>query len=200
MSGIDIGLIIASYLMGSFSSAIVVCKLMGLPDPRSGGSGNPGATNVLRIGGKKAAIVTLLGDVLKGLIPVLVAVALQVEDLVLALVAAGAFLGHLFPVFFGFKGGKGVATAVGVLFGISWQVGLAALATWIVMALISRYSSLSAIVASTLSPIFMHMLTGSRELVAMNILLALVLLWRHAGNIRRLLAGTEGKIGQKKDA
>lgn len=200
MSGIDIGLIIASYLMGSFSSAIVVCKLMGLPDPRSGGSGNPGATNVLRIGGKKAAIVTLLGDVLKGLIPVLVAVALQVEDLVLALVAAGAFLGHLFPVFFGFKGGKGVATAVGVLLGISWLVGLAAIATWIVMALISRYSSLSAIVASILSPLYMHLLTGSKELVAMNIILALVLLWRHAGNIRRLLAGTEGKIGQKKDA
>ena len=197
MSTIDISLIIAAYLMGSFSSAIVVCKILGLPDPRSGGSGNPGATNVLRLGGKKAAIVTLLGDVLKGLIPVLVAVALQVDDLVLALVAAGAFLGHLFPVFFGFKGGKGVATAVGVLFGISWQVGLAALATWIVMALISRYSSLSAIVASVLSPLYMHLLTGSRELVAMNILLALVLLWRHAGNIRRLLDGTESRIGQK---
>jgi len=197
MSAIDITLIIAAYLMGSFSSAIVVCKILGLPDPRSGGSGNPGATNVLRLGGKKAAIVTLLGDVLKGLIPVLVAVALQVDDLVLALVAAGAFLGHLFPVFFGFKGGKGVATAVGVLFGISWQVGLAALATWIVMALISRYSSLSAIVASVLSPLYMHLLTGSRELVAMNILLALVLLWRHAGNIRRLLDGTESRIGQK---
>jgi len=198
MSAIDITLIIAGYLMGSFSSAIVVCKILGLPDPRSGGSGNPGATNVLRLGGKKAAIITLLGDVLKGLIPVLVAVALQVDDLVLALVAAGAFLGHLFPIFFGFKGGKGVATAVGVLFGISWQVGLAALATWIVMALISRYSSLSAIVASVLSPLYMHLLTGSRELVAMNILLALVLLWRHAGNIRRLLDGTESKIGQKK--
>lgn len=197
MSGIDIGLIIASYLMGSFSSAIVVCKILGLPDPRSGGSGNPGATNVLRLGGKKAAIITLLGDVLKGLIPVVVAVVLQVEDLVLALVAAGAFLGHLFPVFFGFKGGKGVATAVGVLLGISWQVGLAAIATWMVMALISRYSSLSAIVASILSPVYMHLFTGSPALVAMNFILALILLWRHAGNIKRLLAGTEGKIGQK---
>lgn len=198
MSVIDITLIIAAYLMGSFSSAIVVCKILGLPDPRSGGSGNPGATNVLRLGGKKAAIITLLGDVLKGLIPVVVAVVLlQVEDLVLALVAAGAFLGHLFPIFFGFKGGKGVATAVGVLLGISWQVGLAAIATWMVMALISRYSSLSAIVASILSPVYMHLFTGSPELVAMNFILALVLLWRHAGNIKRLLAGTEGKIGQK---
>ncbi|MBD3609360.1 MAG: glycerol-3-phosphate 1-O-acyltransferase PlsY [Gammaproteobacteria bacterium] len=198
MSAVDILLIIGAYLMGSFSSAIIVCKLWGLPDPRSGGSGNPGATNVLRLGGKKAAIITLLGDVLKGVIPVVAAVAMQVEDMVLALVAAGAFLGHLFPVFFGFKGGKGVATALGVLVAISWQVGLAVIASWLVMALISRYSSLSAIVASILSPIYMYQLVGSEILVGMNVILTAILLTRHSGNIRRLLAGTETKIGQKK--
>jgi len=197
MNLVDIALIIASYLMGSISSAIIVCKVLGLPDPRSGGSGNPGATNVLRLGGKKAALVTLIGDFLKGLIPVLVAMALKVEDQVLALVAAAAFLGHLFPVFFGFKGGKGVATALGVLMGIAWQVGLAVIATWLVVALISRYSSLSAIVASILSPFYMHLLVGSEVLVGMNVILSAVLLWRHRGNIARLLAGTETRIGKK---
>ena len=197
MNLIDIILIFAAYLMGSISSAIIVCKILGLPDPRSGGSGNPGATNVLRLGSKKGAIVTLIGDFLKGLIPVLVAVALQVDDTVLALVAAAAFLGHLFPVFFGFKGGKGVATALGVLMGIAWPVGLAVIATWLVVAFITRYSSLSAIVASILSPIYMHLLAGSEVLVGMNVILSGVLLWRHRGNIARLLAGTEGKIGKK---
>lgn len=197
MNLVDIALIVASYLMGSISSAIIVCKVLGLPDPRSGGSGNPGATNVLRLGGKKAALVTLIGDFLKGLVPVLVAMALKVEDQVLALVAAAAFLGHLFPVFFGFKGGKGVATALGVLMGIAWQVGLAVIATWLVMAFISRYSSLSAIVASILSPFYMHLLVGSEVLVGMNVILSAILLWRHRANIARLMAGTETKIGKK---
>jgi len=197
MNLVDIALIIASYLMGSISSAIIVCKVLGLPDPRSGGSGNPGATNVLRLGSKKGALVTLVGDFLKGLIPVLVAVALKVEDQVLALVAAAAFLGHLFPVFFGFKGGKGVATALGVLMGIAWQVGLAVIATWLVVAFISRYSSLSAIVASILSPFYMHLLVGSEVLVGMNVILSAILLWRHRGNIARLMAGTETRIGKK---
>jgi glycerol-3-phosphate acyltransferase PlsY len=197
MNLVDIALIIASYLMGSISSAIIVCKVLGLPDPRSGGSGNPGATNVLRLGSKKGALVTLIGDFLKGLIPVLVAAALQVDETVLALVAAAAFLGHLFPVFFGFKGGKGVATALGVLMGIAWPVGLAVIATWLVVAFVSRYSSLSAIVASILSPFYMHLLVGSEVLVGMNVILSAVLLWRHRTNIGRLLAGTEGKIGKK---
>ena len=197
MNFVDIALIIASYLMGSISSAIIVCKVLGLPDPRSGGSGNPGATNVLRLGSKKGALVTLVGDFLKGLIPVLVAVALKVEDQVLALVAAAAFLGHLFPVFFGFKGGKGVATALGVLMGIAWPVGLAVIATWLVVAFISRYSSLSAIVASILSPFYMHLLVGSEVLVGMNVILSAILLWRHRGNIARLMAGTETRIGKK---
>ncbi|MBD3671402.1 MAG: glycerol-3-phosphate 1-O-acyltransferase PlsY [Gammaproteobacteria bacterium] len=198
MTVIDIALIIASYLLGSISSAIIVCKILGLPDPRSGGSGNPGATNVLRLGGKKAALVTLAGDFLKGLIPVLVAVAMEVDDTVLALVAAAAFLGHLFPIFFGFKGGKGVATALGVLMGIAWQVGLAVIATWIVVAVITRYSSLSAIIGSVLSPLYMHLLVGSEVLVGMNVILSAILLWRHRGNISRLLRGTESKIGSKK--
>ena len=197
MNLVDIALIIASYLMGSISSAIIVCKVLGLPDPRSGGSGNPGATNVLRLGSKKGALVTLIGDFLKGLIPVLVAAALQVDETVLALVAAAAFLGHLFPVFFGFKGGKGVATALGVLMGIAWPVGLAVIATWLLVAFVSRYSSLSAIVASILSPFYMHLLVGSEVLVGMNVILSAVLLWRHRTNIGRLLAGTEGKIGKK---
>jgi len=197
MTVIDIALVIGSYLLGSISSAIIVCKVLGLPDPRSGGSGNPGATNVLRLGSKKGALVTLIGDFLKGLIPVLVAVALKVDEQVLALVAAAAFLGHLFPVFFGFKGGKGVATALGVLMGIAWPVGVAVIATWVVVAFISRYSSLSAIVASILSPFYMHLLVGSDVLVGMNVILSAVLLWRHRANIARLVAGTETRIGKK---
>lgn len=197
MTAIDIALIVASYLLGSISSAIIVCKMLGLPDPRTGGSGNPGATNVLRLGSKKGALVTLIGDFLKGLIPVLVAVMLQADELTLALVAAAAFLGHLFPLYFGFKGGKGVATALGVLMGIAWPVGLAVIATWLLVALISRYSSLSAILASILSPFYMHLLVGSPTLVGMNVILSAVLLWRHRANIARLASGTESKIGKK---
>jgi len=193
----DIIMIITAYLMGSLSAAIIVSKLMGLPDPRTDGSKNPGATNVLRLGSKKGALFTLLGDMLKGLIPVLIAHYLQMSNLVLALTAFAAFLGHLYPVFFGFKGGKGVATALGVLIGIHWLVGLLVILTWLVVALISRYSSLSALVACGLAPFYVAYFTGSEELVVMNIALSAILFWRHRGNIRKLINGTETKIGKK---
>ncbi|MBI2779906.1 MAG: glycerol-3-phosphate 1-O-acyltransferase PlsY, partial [Gammaproteobacteria bacterium] len=136
-----IPLIVFSYLLGSLSTAIIASRIMGLPDPRTQGSGNPGATNVLRLGGKKAAVLTLLGDTLKGVVPMIAASVLGMDDATLALAGIVAFLGHLYPVFFGFRGGKGVATALGVLLGMSWMVGLAALATWLLVAKISRYSS-----------------------------------------------------------
>ena len=137
---LDLSLIIAAYLLGSISSAIVVCRLMGLPDPRTQGSNNPGATNVLRIGGKKAAAITLLGDSLKGFVPVALCHLLDRPELIFALVGAAAFLGHLYPVFFGFRGGKGVATALGVQFGLGWAIGGAVAATWLFMAKVANIS------------------------------------------------------------
>ncbi|MDH5369489.1 MAG: glycerol-3-phosphate 1-O-acyltransferase PlsY, partial [Gammaproteobacteria bacterium] len=148
MEILDYTIIIASYLIGSLSSAIIVCKLMGLPDPRGEGSGNPGATNVLRFGGKKPAAITLAGDMIKGLVPVLVAKYIGISIEGIALVGLAAFLGHLYPVFFQFKGGKGVATMLGVLFGFSWWIGLATAGTWLFMAKIVKISSLSALVAT----------------------------------------------------
>lgn len=193
----DILLIIAAYLLGSLSSAIILCRLFGLPDPRSQGSGNPGATNVLRFGGRKLAALTLLGDLLKGLLPVLLAHGLGVATLTLACTGMAAFLGHLYPVFFSFRGGKGVATAVGVLFGLSWPVALAALVTWLLMTLLFRISSLSALTAATLAPLYMYLLNGHPVLVGMAGMMSLLLLWRHRTNIQRLLRGEEKKIGKK---
>lgn len=189
-------LIIGAYLLGSLSTAIILCRAFGLPDPRSQGSGNPGATNVLRFGGKKLAIFTLLGDMLKGLLPVLIARILNADAAVLAAVALAAFLGHLYPVFFGFRGGKGVATAVGVLLGLSWPVALAALLSWIIVALTSRISSLAAVTASVLTPFFMAWLNGQATYIALSSCIALLLLWRHRSNIQRLLRGEEKKFGK----
>jgi len=198
MSPLAIGLVIAAYLLGSVSSAIVVCRLLGLPDPRTQGSGNPGATNVLRVGGKKAAAVTLLGDLLKGLIAVLAAKWSGQGAPVLALAGLAAFAGHLYPVFFGFKGGKGVATALGVLFGFSWLVGLATVATWLVMAVLARISSLSALTAMALAPAYIWWLTGDRRwLVGASIVMTAVMFWRHRRNIANLLQGKESRIGHK---
>lgn len=197
MSLIDIALIAGAYLLGSLSAAIILCRLLGLPDPRTQGSGNPGATNVLRFGGKKLAALTLLGDMVKGLIPVLIARTLTADPLVLAAVAMAAFLGHLYPVFFGFKGGKGVATAVGVLFGLSWPVALAAILTWVAMAALFRISSLSALTAAVLAPFYMVWLDGRLPFIVMTAVMSLFLLWRHRANIQRLLAGEEKKIGKK---
>ena len=184
----------AGYLFGSISTAIIVCKLMGLPDPRTGGSGNPGATNVARLGGKKAAALTLIGDMLKGLIPVLIAHALQAGPTILAGTALAAFLGHLYPVFFGFRGGKGVATALGVIYGLYWPVGLLTTAIWLGMALLFRYSSLAALTAILLTPpVFMWLWPEPPVIVAMAIM-TVMLYWRHRSNISNLLSGKEGKI------
>ncbi|MDH5378663.1 MAG: glycerol-3-phosphate 1-O-acyltransferase PlsY [Gammaproteobacteria bacterium] len=193
-SAVDYVLIIAGYLFGSIATAIVVSKLMGLPDPRTLGSGNPGATNVLRHGGKKAAAITLVGDCIKGVIPVLIAKLFTDSELVIALVAGAAFLGHLYPVFFGFRGGKGVATALGVFLAVDWRVGLATLGTWILAAIVTKISSLSALLASIISPLYMWWITGSQSYLILNILLTVLLVWRHRSNIRNLLTGNEDKI------
>jgi glycerol-3-phosphate acyltransferase PlsY len=190
----DILLVVFAYLLGSLSSAIIVCKLMGLPDPRTQGSNNPGATNVLRIGGKKAAAITLVGDSLKGLIPLLVAHALGVTPLIFALTGMAAFLGHLYPLFFGFKGGKGVATALGVQFGLHWMIGGGVAAIWLFMAKVIDISSLAALVAMALAPVIVWLVWPAPELVIMQIVLTLTLFWRHRSNIRNLLSGAEGKI------
>ena len=187
-------LIFASYLIGSLSAAIITCRLMGLPDPRTQGSKNPGATNVLRHGGKKAAAITLFGDAIKGVIPVVAAQLMGAPALILAGVALAAFLGHLYPVFFNFRGGKGVATAFGVLVALAWPVGLALLATWLVMAKLFNISSLAALAAACLSPLYMWWLEPQPEFIIVSTVISLLLLWRHRSNIRNLMAGTEGKI------
>lgn len=180
-----------AYLLGSISSAIIVCRLMGLPDPRGEGSGNPGATNVLRIGGKKAAAITLVGDLLKGLIPVLLAKAFGVSEIVLLSVALAALLGHLYPLFFDFRGGKGVATGFGVLLGISWPVGLMVFATWLLAYKLFKVSSLSALSAAVLTPVYVWVVIGSFNMLVAALIMTSLLLWRHESNIRRLLAGEE---------
>ncbi|MDS4019319.1 MAG: glycerol-3-phosphate 1-O-acyltransferase PlsY [Candidatus Competibacter sp.] len=187
--------VIFGYLAGSISTAIIVCRLMGLPDPRGEGSRNPGATNVLRFGGRKAAAITLAGDFLKGVLPVLLARLAGVEETGLALTALAAFLGHLYPVFFGFEGGKGVATAFGAILGLSWPVALSALATWLTMAFVVRISSLSALAAAVLAPLFGWWFGLPSTYDAAILTMVVLLVWRHRSNIRQLLAGTEDKIG-----
>lgn len=184
----------AAYLIGSISSAIITCRLMGLPDPREQGSGNPGATNVMRFGGKKAAAITLLGDMLKGLIPVYIANALEVPLELLAMTGLAAFMGHLYPAFFSFKGGKGVATSVGVLLGFSWALGLAFMGTWLLVYKLGKISSLSALIASVLSPVYVWFIVGDAKVVAASVVMTVFLLWRHKSNIQRLLAGEEGRL------
>ncbi len=188
--------ILASYLFGSISSAVIVCKWLGLADPRMHGSKNPGATNVLRIGGKKAAIITLAGDVLKGVIPVLIAKWYGLNTLGLALVTLAAFLGHLFPVFFRFQGGKGVATAFGCLVALNYPIGLALIVTWLTVAWLFRYSSLAALVTAILAPVYTWYLTNWTYAVIV-IFISALLIFRHYQNIQNLLAGKETKIGKK---
>jgi glycerol-3-phosphate acyltransferase PlsY len=187
---------VCAYLLGSVSSAIVIARLFGLQDPRQVGSGNPGATNILRYGGKKAAILTLLGDVLKGVIPVVAAHTLGADATVLAFTLLAAFLGHVFPLFHGFKGGKGVATAFGALLALNGWVGLALAASWLVMAVTTRYSSLSAITVSLLAPLYVWWFARAPELILATAVMAALLLWRHRGNMQKLIAGTETKIGK----
>jgi glycerol-3-phosphate acyltransferase PlsY len=198
---------LAAYLIGSLSFAVIVSRVMGLKDPRTFGSKNPGATNVLRSGSKPAAIVTLLLDALKGLLPVL-AVKLWgkpygLEEGTMALVGLGAVLGHLWPVFFKFKGGKGVATFIGVVFGISWILGLGTAATWLIIALFFRYSSLASLVAGVFAPVYY--LLGNRvawyaeaSIAVALAAMAMLLAYRHRENIARLLKGTESRLGAKK--
>lgn len=195
---LDFILIFAAYLIGSLSSAIIVCKMMGLPDPRGKGSGNPGATNVLRFGGKKAAAITLAGDMLKGLIPVLVVKYMDGSVLTLVLVGFAAFLGHLYPVFFQFKGGKGVATMLGVMFGFSWWVGLATAGTWLFMAKIIRISSLSALVATALAPVYVWLWFNHLSAILVTTIMTFILFWRHRSNIQNLVKGTEDAISTDK--
>jgi len=187
---------IAGYLLGSVSSAVVVSRLMNLPDPRSEGSGNPGATNVLRLGNKAAAGLTLAGDILKGALPVLVARWLVDDPLTVALAGAGAFFGHLFPLFFGFKGGKGVATALGVFAAVSLSVAGGLALTWLVVALVLRYSSLAALVSAVSAPAWVWWILSDPVYTGLAALLALMLVLRHRANIGRLVAGTESKIGK----
>jgi acyl phosphate:glycerol-3-phosphate acyltransferase len=186
-----------AYLFGSISSAIILCRIAGYPDPRRQGSGNPGASNILRLYGKKAAAITLAGDLLKGLLPLLIGRALQVPEVILASLGVAAFLGHLYPIFFQFEGGKGVATFIGILYGLAWPAGVAFMLVWIVIAATFRYSSLSALVATALSPVLVFIMVPSYAYLTATLLMAGLIFWRHQVNIRKLLSGTERKIGSK---
>jgi len=198
----------AGYLLGSLSAAIITCKVMRLPDPRSKvmrlpdprttGSQNPGTTNVLRSGGVKAAAITLLGDMLKGLLAVVAVRYIGGDGMASSAAGLGAFLGHLYPVYFRFQGGKGVATALGVLLGLSWISGLLAIATWLAVSLSFRISSLAALMTFSLAPLYLWLLGGEEIQILVLIVMALLLFWRHRKNIRNLLAGTEPRIGKNK--
>ena len=202
----NILLIPIAYLIGSISFAVVVSKCMRLPDPHTYGSGNPGATNVLRTGNKLAAVLTLIGDALKGYFAVMLArIILGDESLtstlsswVLCGVVLAVFLGHLFPIFHSFKGGKGVATACGILFGVNVILGIATLSTWIIVATFLRYSSLAALAAAIFGPIYFVFLFGFQPMGIALFVVCLLLIWRHRSNIRNLMNGTESRIGSKK--
>ena len=204
----NILLIPLAYLIGSISFAVVVSKCMRLPDPYSYGSGNPGATNVLRTGNKLAAALTFLGDALKGYFAVILARAVlgdqsltaTLSSWVLCGVVLAVFLGHLFPIFHGFKGGKGVATACGILFGLNLILGIATLSTWIIVAVFLRYSSLAALAAAVFGPLYFVFLFGLQPIGIALTLVCLLLIWRHRSNIRNLMNGTETRIGSKKKA
>ena len=197
-------LILGAYLLGSISFAVVVSKCMALPDPYTYGSKNPGATNVLRTGNKKAALFTLLGDALKGWAAVLIArLVLGAEpsgslEWVLCAVIIAVFLGHLFPLFHSFRGGKGVATACGILFGINFFLGLATLSTWLIVAFFTRYSSLAAIAAALFAPLYYVFLFGFHPVVLALVIMCVLLIWRHRSNIQNLMNGSETRIGRKK--
>ena len=193
--------VVLAYLLGSFSFAVIVSRAMRLDDPRSYGSGNPGATNVLRSGNKVAAILTLLLDALKGVVAVvfarLMAERLGYGDVTIALAGLGAFLGHLYPVFFRFQGGKGVAPAAGVLLALDPAVGLLSLGTWLLVAFLTRYSSLAALVTAVAAPIYLLLLHGDARSAVVVAVMSALLIWRHRSNISKLMAGTESKLGSK---
>jgi len=190
--------VLAAYLIGSISFAVVVSWFFGLPDPHTYGSGNPGATNVLRTGRKTAAVLTLIGDAAKGAAALWLAQQIaprfDVGEAAIALVALAAFIGHLFPLYFHFRGGKGVATAAGILLAMDWRIALTLLFVWVLVALISRYSSLAAIIAAALSPLAAFHFLGRVPMSWAVLVIAVLLVWRHRGNIERLLAGNESRI------
>ena len=199
---------LAAYLVGSLSFAVIVSRVMGLHDPRTYGSKNPGATNVLRSGSKPAAVITLLLDAAKGWLPVMLVrwygKPYGLEDGSVAMAGLAAFAGHLFPAYFRFQGGKGVATALGVLLGINWMLGLATLATWAIIAWFFRYSSLASLVAVVVAPVYYVFGDGvawyrEKSILLALAVMALLLVWRHAGNISRLVKGTESRLGKKKN-
>jgi glycerol-3-phosphate acyltransferase PlsY len=196
-------LIPLAYALGSISFAVVVSKAMGLPDPYTHGSKNPGATNVLRTGNKLAAVLTLLGDAAKGWVAVTIARAVlgdpasESNNMLLGLVTIAVFLGHLYPIFHGFKGGKGVATAAGILFAISWVLGLATLGTWLIVAFFMRYSSLAALSAATFAPLYFTFLFGLQPMGFAILTMSLLLIYRHRSNIRNLMNGTETRLAKK---
>lgn len=203
---VELLLIPLAYLIGSVSFAVVVSKCMRLPDPHTYGSGNPGATNVLRSGNKLAAVLTLLGDALKGYVAVYLAISIlgdttlssSISAWILCGVVIAVFLGHLFPIFHRFQGGKGVATACGILFGIHWILGLAILSTWIIVAFFLRYSSLAALAAAVFAPVYFVYLFGFQPLSLALVIVCILLIWRHRNNILNLRNGTESRIGSKK--
>lgn len=187
-----------AYLVGSIPFAVVVSKLMGLPDPRSYGSGNPGTTNVLRSGSKAAALLTLIGDAAKGWFAVWLSMRLEAPPDVVALVAVAVFLGHVFSFWLRFQGGKGVATAAGVLFALDWRIGAAVLVVWLTVVVVSRYSSLGALTAALFAPVATYYILGSGPVFLATLAIGAVLVWRHAANIRKLLRGEESRIGESK--
>lgn len=189
---------VAAYLIGSIPFAVLVSRIMGLADPRGYGSGNPGATNVLRSGNKAAALFTLLGDAAKGTVAVVLAHHFQFGDLTIATAGLFAFLGHLFPVTLGFKGGKGVATALGVLLGFGWKIALGSLLVWLIVAISTRLSSAAALAAAVAAPIVAFLVAAPASFVGVTVVMAALLIWRHRPNIQRILNGTESRIGAKK--
>jgi glycerol-3-phosphate acyltransferase PlsY len=192
-------LLTGAYLVGSIPFAIISSRVFGLSDPRSYGSGNPGATNVLRSGNKAAAVLTLAGDCLKGWLVVWVAGILGFDVVAVALAGLAAFIGHVFSVFLRFKGGKGVATALGVIAGFNLYIALVSLGAWLLVVLVTRYSSAAALAAALVAPIATGFVSGSVPTTLVVLVIAMILTWRHAANIRRLLAGTEGKVGKRKE-
>ena len=191
---INILLIFSAYLLGSISAAIIVCKTLGLSDPRTGGSGNPGTTNVMRLYGKKAAFLTLVGDIFKGIIPVLLAKVIVNSEFIIAICGLAAFLGHIFPIYFKFEGGKGVATLIGILFATHWLLGVSYIITWILTALIFRYSSLAALIAVLPIPIYSYFIEHNNQYTISFAVIAIILFWRHKPNIYNLLNGKEDNI------
>lgn len=192
---------VLAYLIGSVSFAVVVSRAMSLPSPHTYGSGNPGATNVLRTGNKAAALLTLIGDALKGWVVVVITKAyfanVTPAEWIISVAVVAVFIGHLFPIFHGFKGGKGVATAAGILFGINPILGLATMATWLIIAFFFRYSSLAALASAAFAPLYCFFLFGNNLIGLAVLLMSVLLIWRHKSNIQNLLNGTESRIGKK---